>query len=329
MNSGNKNNPDKTTTFHAKSTQTDGNPAFIAGSLTILLVLVLIAGKTWALAVTDSAAVLASLADSMADAVISLMNLLVIRYSLKPADEHHRYGHGKIEGIAAVFQAAIIAGTAMFLVIESVERFLNPREIQQQSIAIIIIVVSLLFSFLIVFVQRRALKDVPSLAVEADSVHYTSDIFINAGTIIVLVATMFSGALYWLDPLFAVIVAAFLLYGSRHIAVKAFNMLMDCELSPEIRQKIIDIIESEQDITGFHDLRTRSTGIRSHISFDLEMPGEFTLTKAHETARKIELHILEQFPNAEIMIHMDPAGQLTDSRHPNNCPKDSMLYLRH
>lgn len=297
-----------------------GNPlkrhyALWAGSASVFTVTLLIAIKTFAFWQSGAVSILATLIDSLADAVVSMINFLAIRYSLKPADEEHRFGHGKIEGLAALFQAAFIAGAGVFLLFESLSRFTAPRPSEDSALVIVIMAVSMALSALLVFIQNRSLDHAPSLAVEAERAHYVGDIAINGGVIAVLVA-MRLGAPQWLDPAFAIVVAAYLGYVARDIAGKGVDMLLDRELPDESREKIRALVHAHPAVRGMHDLRTRKSGMNIDISFDIELDPEQSLRKAHEVTIALEKELLKLFPNAEILIHKDPAGiRHTDSRH--------------
>lgn len=293
----------------------DSRYALISGIATITLVSVLVLAKTWAWLESGSASVLASLVDSLMDVGVSTMNLMVIRISLMPADKEHRYGHGKAEGIAALFQSAFIAGIAVFLLLESVRRFLEPQAVVDFDLAISVMALSMVVSIVMVTIQKLCMKKAPSLAVEADSAHYTSDILVNGGTILTLLVLK-AGAPGWVDPFFALLVVGYLLWTVRDIAVKGVDMLMDRELPGETRREIKDIILAHREARGVHDLRTRQIGMRWAISFDIEMDPHKPLCEIHKTTREIERRLVEKFPQAEIMIHMDPAGDKADSRHP-------------
>jgi ferrous-iron efflux pump FieF len=294
----------------------DSRYAVISAAVTLVCVGFLIAVKSWAWLESGATSVLASLVDSLVDAGVSAMNLLVIRFSLKPADADHRYGHGKAEGIAALFQSAFIAGIAAFLLLESLRRFVEPQAAGNFTIAIAVMGVSMLVSVAVVFFQRQAMRRAPSLAVEADSAHYTSDILVNGGTIVTLLILRAGGPV-WIDPLFAVLVVAYLLYIVYEIAGKGIGMLMDAELPEGTRREITGIVMAHKEARGMHDLRTRRIGMRWHISFDIELDPDKRLCEVHDTVREIEQKLMDTYPQAEIMIHMDPAGDKADSRHPD------------
>ncbi len=289
--------------------------ALVAGGASIGIVAILIAIKLYAAIETGSASVLASLIDSVVDANVSLMTFLAIHISLKPADDDHRHGHGKVEGLAALFQAAFIAGAGLFLLLESVGHFIGGGRIAGDStVAIAIMAVSAVLSFALVTIQKYSMKYAPSLAVEADHAHYSSDIVINIGVIVVLLA-IDAGAPVWIDPAFAVGVAVYLGLTVLKIAGKGLDMLLDRELPGAAREIITKKVLCHKHVMGMHDLRTHKSGMRVFISFDIELDPSLLLYHAHEIVREVEYELLMDFPNAEILIHADPHGDTYDTRH--------------
>lgn len=288
--------------------------ALIAGTASVATVLILIVIKSFALLETGSASILASLIDSVVDASVSIMTFLAIKLSLKPADEDHRHGHGKVEGLAALFQAAFIAGAGFFLLLESAGRFTGPAAPEESNTAIAIMAVATILSVILVMVQNYSLRFAPSLAVEADRAHYSSDILINIGVIGVLLGLQ-HGAPWWIDPAFAVLVAFYLALTVRRIAGKAVDMLLDRELSGDARERITKKVLSHKYVMGMHDLRTSKSGMKIFISFDIELDPSLLLYNAHEIVREVEYELLVDFPNAEILIHADPHGDTSDTRH--------------
>lgn len=294
--------------------------ALYAGGAAIATAVILILAKVAAWFVTGSAAILASLTDSMMDAWVSGINLLAIRYSLKPADSDHRYGHGKVEGIAALFQAALISSAAVFLTLEAVSRLITVQKIESLNVALGVMAFSMVMSILLVAVQKYSLRFAPSLAVEADQAHYSTDIMMNGGTIIAL-ALIAAGGPHWIDSAFALVVVVYLVKTAWHIGFKGADMLMDRELPDAVRHSILELIVAQPLVLGVHDLRTRAIGMRVHVSFDVELDPELSLLAAHDATRTIEDAILEKYPHAEVMIHMDPLGDPADSRHPGLAEK--------
>ena len=290
--------------------------ALLAASLAVAIVLFLVAIKTYAYLESGSASILASLVDSISDCAISVMSLSAIRYSLKPDDEDHRFGHGKIEGFAALFQAAFLSGAAVFVVFESLSRLTSPEahNIENTVFSMMIMVASLILTLFLVVFQHRVLSRVPSLALEADKAHYTTDIAVNIGVIIVLIG-LYMGMPRWLDPVGAIAIACYMLFAARDIGMKGADMLLDKELPGAAREDITRIVLTHDGVIDMHDLRTRRTGMRVIMAFDIEVEKSLSLIDAHEISRDVETELIKAFPNADIFIHVDPQGDTHDARH--------------
>ncbi|MCC7305914.1 MAG: cation diffusion facilitator family transporter [Alphaproteobacteria bacterium] len=288
--------------------------ALIAGGASVVTVTILILIKLYAYIDNGSASVLASLIDSAIDASVSVMTFFAIHISLKPADTEHRYGHGKIEGLAALLQAAFIAAAGFFLLLEAIKRFTTDYASGDTGPAILIMAASTAISVVLVAIQKYTLKYAPSLAVEADRAHYSTDIVINIGVIAVLLGLQ-AGAPAWIDPAFAVAVVIYLVLMVRQIAGQGIDMLLDRELPGTARELITKKVLSHPHVMGMHDLRTNKSGMRVFMSFDIEVDPSLLLYNAHEIAREVEHDLLTEFPHAEILIHVDPYGDTHDTRH--------------
>ena len=288
--------------------------ALLAGVFAVIIVFFLIAIKTYAYMQSGAASILASLVDSISDSAISIMSLSAIYYSLKPDDEDHRFGHGKIEGLAALFQAAFLCGAAVFVVFESLTRFTAPVAINHHMFSIGVMIISLVLTLFLVLIQRHILKHVPSLAIEADNAHYSTDIAVNIGVIIVLIALYF-GLPPWVDPIGAIMIAIYMVMAARDIGMKGADMLLDKELAGTAREDITRIVLTHNGVIDMHDLRTRRAGMRVFIAFDIEVDQTLSLVDAHEISRDVETELIKSFPNADIFIHIDPQGDIEDARH--------------
>jgi ferrous-iron efflux pump FieF len=288
--------------------------ALLAAGWAVGTVLILLALKGYAYWQSGSAALLGSLVDSFTDLCISIVMLLAVRLSLKPADETHRHGHGKAEGIAALFQGGLLIGGAGFLALQSFERFMNPVAVAAHDLAIAVSAVAVVLSFILVMVQNYCIKRAPSLVTKADRVNYGGDMMLNAAVIAALFVDR-QGGPGWVDPLCGLAIAAWLAFAAFRIGEDAINMLLDRELPDEVRAHILSIIEDNDDVRGVHDLRTRRSGMAWHISFDVELEPEQSLREAHAVSRELEMAILSVYSHAEIIIHKDPHGDPHDARH--------------
>jgi ferrous-iron efflux pump FieF len=277
-------------------------------------VLILVVIKTNAYYFSGSAALLASLTDTLGDGFISLITFASIRISLMPADKDHRFGHGKVEGFSAMLQASVLIGASVFLVFESGRRLLRPEQIDHHALGITVSVIAVILSVILIKVQQSAIEKTQSLAIEADQRHYMNDVLINGAVVIGLAFHYFTGMI-WADSLLGFIIALYIGWTGYEVGRKAADMLMDREIEEEKRALIHSIVENFDGVFGMHDLRTRRSGMSIIISFDIELEPEQTLREAHAITREIEFALLEKFPNAEILIHKDPKGDTYDTRH--------------
>ena len=285
-----------------------------AGGASVATVLVLIAIKTYAYFESESVSVLGSLIDSVMDSVVSIMTFLAIRMSLKPADDDHRSGHGKAEGLAALIQAGFISGSCIFLLFESLSRFTEPHQLARTGLVMVVMVASMILTTVLIMIQNYAIRHTNSLAVEADKAHYSTDFIVNGGVLVVM-AMLHFGLPQWIDPVCGIGIVAYMGHTAFDIGSKGIDMLMDKEVEGEIREHIERLIFVDKNVKGMHDLRITRSGTRLIIAFDIELPGYLSLTEAHDISRDIEIRIIEAYPDSEIMIHKDPYGDPHDARH--------------
>ena len=279
-------------------------------SVLVAIFLVFIKFIAWSM--TDSVSILSSLVDSVFDSLASLFNLFAVRQALIPADKEHRFGHGKAEALSGLAQSTFIFGSIIFLLIEVVRRFFSPKIIENSFEGIIIIFISLLVTIALVIYQRRIIKKTNSKAIEADSLHYFSDVLLNSGVIISLLFTSYI-EIPLIDPIVALLISIYILFISYKIFISSIDELMDKEFSEEDRQRIIEIVLKHSLVNNIHDLRTRKSGSKNFIQFHLELPASISLLMAHEISDEVEELLLYNFPGSEIIIHQDPEG-IVDQR---------------
>jgi ferrous-iron efflux pump FieF len=279
----------------------------LATYASVTVALCLITLKVVAYVMTDSVSMLSTLIDSLLDTVASLINLFAVRAALTPADKEHRFGHGKAEPLAAMGQSAFIGGSAVFLLVEAGNRLVNPSPVQNTGLGIVVMAISIAATIVLVAFQRRVIRRTGSVAIKADSLHYLGDLFVNCAVIVsLLLWRQFSWT--FTDPLFAVAIAAYILFTAWQVAHSALDLLMDHELPDDARRKIRDIALAHREVRDIHDLRTRSSGQATFIQFHLELDGNTLLSRAHTVSDEVEDAILVAFPGAEVIIHQDPAG---------------------
>lgn len=258
--------------------------------------------------VTHSLGLFASSIDSLMDVLVSSVNLIAIKEADKPADKEHLYGHGKIESLAGLFQSIIISISGIYLVVESVKRFIYRIEIEHIPTAIVVMLISMILTFLLTLKLKRIFKETESLVVGTELLHFTIDFMTNGGIIAALILVRLTGSPLW-DVGIAFIVACYILYQSFQILRKSIDELLDRAL-PLSEQKQIEqiILNHDPRIIGFHNLRTRKIGNRRFIDFHFEIRGEENFSRAHELTESLIKRIKEDFPEADITVHFDPEG---------------------
>ena len=270
-------------------------------SLAVSLFLVTI--KVGAYFASHSVEMLASLMDSALDLFASCLNMFAIRHALTPADAEHRFGHGKAEPLAGLAQGAFISGSALFLVIQVVQRIVTPEPLDNSIPALAVMSVSILATIFLVHYQRRVVAQTGSLAVEADSAHYAGDIITNLGVILALIL-----ASWWslADPLIALGVAGVMVWTAWGVGRRSLDQLMDHELPEEDRMRIRRIAESHTAVRNVHDLKTRTAGLSIFIQLHLALDPRMSLAEAHGVSEAVEQALRNAYPGAEVIIHQDP-----------------------
>ncbi len=295
------------------SDRTEEEKRPLAWARTATLVAILVAGalcvaKLAAWLITGSAAVLGSLADSGLDLFGSVVAAGAVRYAAMPPDHNHRFGHQKAEALTSLGQVALIAASAALVCWESAQRLVTPKPVDEPAFAIGVLALSLSMTLGLVAFQTLALKRSGSLIIEADRAHYLGDVVANGGALAaVAVGVYFSFP--QADALAGFIGAAFLLAAGWQVAKQAIPQLMDEEL-PDADQAVLKaILASDADILDFHALRTRRAGERRFIQVDVQINPDMSFRAAHDITDRIELAIEQAFPDADVIVHPDPAGE--------------------
>ncbi|NWB97729.1 cation diffusion facilitator family transporter [Pseudomonas gingeri] len=267
------------------------------------------AGAWW---LSSSVSMLAGLTDSLLDGVTSFLNLLAVHYALRPADNDHRYGHGKAESLSGMAQALFIAVSAVLIAVQAFERLKNPEPVGAPWIGIGVIVFSLILTAALLLLQHKVVRETGSTAVRADSLHYRSDMLLNASILVALVLAGFG----WpqVDAWFGLGISVYILWSAIQIGRESFAVLMDEELSPDISQHMLELACGVPGVLGAHDLRTRISGNRWFVQLHLELPGELTLSVAHGLSDQAADAIHAAYPQAEVLVHADPR-EVVKPRH--------------
>ena len=276
----------------------------LATYASISVALILIVAKLIAWGLSDSVSLLATLSDSVLDALASLINLIAVRHALTPADKEHRFGHGKAEALAGLSQSMFIAGSAGFLLLEAGRRLISPIAVESVGVSMLVMVFSIIATLLLLSFQAHVIRKTNSTAIRADALHYRTDLLVNASVILALWLSVKGWAGF--DALFACAIAIYILYSAWEIITVSYDHLMDRELPDEQREEIERLVLQHKSARGLHDLRSRHSGTVTFIQLHLELDDDLSLLEAHKISDEVELCLLEAFPGSEIIIHIDP-----------------------
>ncbi|WP_394212464.1 CDF family cation-efflux transporter FieF [Enterovibrio calviensis] len=274
-----------------------------AATITASFLLLMKLGTWW---YTGSVSLLASLVDSLIDLLASVTNLVVVRYALQPADEEHRFGHGKAESLAALAQAAFIVGSACFLVLSGIERLFKPTELFHPEAGVVMSGIATIITAGLVLFQKWVVRQTGSQAIAADSLHYQSDLYMNIAIIVALGLAWYGFPMA--DSIFAIGIGIFILVSAFQMASQAVQSLLDHQLPVEDQEKIMLLASTVSGVEGVHDLRTRQAGATRFIQLHLELDDDLRLVDAHVIADEVEDRLEIAFPGADILIHQDPVS---------------------
>jgi ferrous-iron efflux pump FieF len=285
--------------------------AALAAALTLAL------AKAIAWWLSGSVSLLAGLTDSLLDGAASLLNLLAVHYALRPADEDHRYGHGKAEALAGLGQALFIGASALLVGSHAIDRLLHPEPIGAPGLGIAVMLLSLAVTISLLLFQNHVVRETGSTAIRADSLHYRSDLLLNGSILLALLLASYG----WpqLDAIFGIGIALYIFWSAISIAREAATVLMDQELDPQISTQMHNLACSVPGVLGVHDLRTRLSGTHWFVQLHVELPDELNLRDAHSLCEQVETAIRNEFPRAEVLVHADPCSVV---KHPSTTSAD-------
>ena len=291
-----------------------------AAGLTILSNSLLLVAKLVAGFAMGSASVISEGIHSSVDLLASLIAFLSIRAAVKPADEEHEFGHGKIENISGTIEAVLIFLAAGFIIYEAIIKIIKRAQPEFLIVGIGIMAFSTVVNFFVSRRQHRMARLNDSVALEADAWHLTTDVYTSLGVLVGLVIVRLTH-LYILDPIIAIGVALLIFRAAWNITRKSMGGLVDVRL-PQVEEDMIaaSITEHLGEITGFHELRTRKSGSQRYIDLHLVLPKSVTLEDAHKLCDHLESDIKSKLSNGLVTIHCEPCEQAENGTCPADCP---------
>jgi ferrous-iron efflux pump FieF len=278
-----------------------------AAVASVATALFLVALKVWASIETGSVAMLGSLADTALDLVASLVTFFGVRWAAMPADAEHRFGHGKAEALAALIQVILITISAIGIGWRAIDRFASGARTEGLELGVAVSLIAMAATLALLAYQRHVIRRTASVAIHTDHVHYQSDLLLNLAVIAALVLDQMLG---WrlADPVFGLIIAAWLLYNAWAAGSRSIDQLMDREWPEAEREAFLAACGEHSELAGLHDLRTRHSGSHRFVQFHVWVPPNWTVKQAHDSLERVEDALRERFPATEIIIHLDPEG---------------------
>ena len=287
-----------------------------AAFASIAMALFLGAIKGWATWKTGSTAMLGSLADTALDLVASLATLWGVWFAAQPADAEHRWGHGKGEALAAIFQVMLIAISAAAIAFRATSTLIAAeQQTQAADTGIAVSLIAIAATFALLAWQRHVIRRTGSLAIRTDNLHYESDLYLNLSVIAALVLDQYLG-FSAADPLFGLGIAAWLLLGAWRAASDAIDQLLDREWPEERRLAFVAAAAEHPELSNLHDLRTRTSGMHDFVQFHVDLPPSLTVGEAHDIIHRVENDLRARFPGIEVLIHIDPEGHVDEPDNP-------------
>ncbi|WP_429303585.1 cation diffusion facilitator family transporter [Paraburkholderia sp. GAS199] len=279
----------------------------MASIVALVVALGLVVVKVWAWLTTGSISLLTAAADGLVDVVASTVTFAGVRYAARPVDSGHRYGHGKAEAVAAFVQALLLAGAALGLGVESIQRLVVPQTLNQTGFGIAVIVGSTIIAAGLVGMQTFVVTRTGSTAIAADRAHYVTDVAVNLAVLVALLLERFLG---WTraDAIGALAISLYMLWNARGMAAHALIQLLDRELDQADRERIEAAVRGCEGVQSVHDIRTRNGGDRIFVEFHVEVDGSLSVEKGHEIGDNAEKAVRRLFQSADVTAHLEPAG---------------------
>jgi cation diffusion facilitator family transporter len=271
-----------------------------------LILLKVIAGT-----VTGSVAILTEAIHSSIDLVASVVAYFSVRKAGEPADEEHRYGHEKIENLAAAIEGILILVGSAAIAFEAIRRLIKGGQIETVGLGIAVVAFSIVVNVVVSGVLARNARLTDSPALEADAAHLRTDALTSAGVLVALVLVKVTGA-DWIDPVVALMVAAAIVVTGVKLLMRSSQVLVDQSLPASEVDAIRTAIEAfaPRGVVGYHELRTRRAGSRRYVDLHVQFRAGTSLEDAHRTAHELQDLIAARLDRADVLIHLEPEDRV-------------------
>lgn len=276
--------------------------------LSLIVIVTLVALKLVAAVITGGISIIAQVVDSLLDVIAISITLFAVKVAAKPADKEHPFGHGKMENIAGVGQAALIFTAGGLIIFTAVRRIITGATLELTEVGIGVMAASIVASIFLSRRLYRVARATDSIALEANARNIATDVYSASAVMGGLIAIRLTG-LNILDPIIALGVSALIIKAAYGVLKKSFGPLIDTRL-PQAEEDTIKscIVEQGYQLVDFHDLRTRKSGAQRYVELHLTVPKDVSVEEAHQVCNRLEQCIKARLPNTTITIHIEPCG---------------------
>jgi cation diffusion facilitator family transporter len=262
---------------------------------------------------TGSLGILAEAAHSGLDLVAALVTFLAVRLSVIPADSSHLYGHGKVENISALFETLLLLITCAWIIYEATQRlFFKTVVIEVNVWAFVVMITSIVIDYFRSRVLYKTARKYNSQALEADALHFSTDIWSSSVVIFGLICVKVGewnppwAFLYKSDSLAALGVALIVIYVSIELGIRTIQALLDVAPPGKV-EEITSIVEAVSGVINCHNVRVRYSGPHLYIDTHILIDGNQSVEQGHAITEMVEEAIRKNSPEADITVHFEPA----------------------
>jgi cation diffusion facilitator family transporter len=273
-----------------------------------------------------SVSVLSEAIHSGVDLVAAFIAYFAVRSSARPADKDHQYGHGKFENVSGFVEAILIFLAAAWIIYEAVKKLLYPGPIDLVGWGILVMGLSSFINMAVSSVLFKVGEETDSIAIKADAWHLRTDVYTSIGVLsglglMWLVERVWAGHhVHWIDPVAAIVVALMIIKAAYDLTLQSLGGLLDESLPGEENLRIAELIEKQNEIKNFKNLRTRKAGATKFIEFDILVAAEMSVEKAHTLTDYIIADIEKVLSNSKVIIHIEPCVQDCSPECSATCP---------
>jgi cation diffusion facilitator family transporter len=256
--------------------------------------------------ITGSVAILSEAIHSSLDLIASLIAYVSVRMSNKPPDWDHPYGHGKFENISGTVETLLIVVAGIWIIFESGKKLTDLEPINLPIVGVVVMLIGAMINWIVGRIVKQAGEESKSVAMRSNALHLLTDVYSSVGVAVSLLVVSLTD-MYILDPLIGIAIALFIMREAVQLGKESFLPLLDVRLEPEEEERIREILQSFADeYLEYHALRTRRSGSEEHIDLHLVVSSQMQVVDAHDLCDRIEGEIRKAFPQAHVLIHIEP-----------------------